>query len=160
MRTAIYWIERPGEQVGGLAIAPRPRGQDWLEDEASDWRAQGVDHVVSMLTSGEVEELDLTEEQKVLAVVSIGFTSCPVEDRSTPESRVSFLSEAEAVHRRRVGGESVLIHCRQGIGRSSLLAAAALQLQGVPLDEAWDQITKARGRQVPDTKEQKDWLGE
>ena len=50
----------------------------------------------------------------------------------------------------------MLIHCRQGIGRSSLLAAAVLEASS--LDEAWRRIAEARGRSVPDTPEQRAWL--
>ena len=35
--------------AGRLAIMARPRAGDWLEDEISGWRAQGVEIVVSLL---------------------------------------------------------------------------------------------------------------
>jgi hypothetical protein len=43
MRTELYWIERPWR--GRLAIMPRPRGGDWLDDEIQSWRRSGVDVV-------------------------------------------------------------------------------------------------------------------
>ncbi|MFT4110031.1 hypothetical protein, partial [Propionicimonas sp.] len=52
-------------------------------------------------------------------------------------------------------GHGVAIHCRAGIGRSSVLAAAVLQLEGVPADEAWNLISHARGLPVPDTDAQR-----
>lgn len=45
--------------AGRLAIMPRPRAGDWLEDEAQSWRRQGLDVVVSLLEDNEVAELDL-----------------------------------------------------------------------------------------------------
>ena len=51
-----------------------------------------------------------------------------------------------------------MIHCRAGIGRSSLLAAAVLRVEGRTADEAWQRITEARGLPVPDTDEQRDFL--
>ena len=36
MHTELYWI--PGPWLGRLAIMPRPRGGDWLEDEIRSWR--------------------------------------------------------------------------------------------------------------------------
>lgn len=36
-----------GPWAGKLALAPRPRGGDWLEDELACWRQEGVDEVVS-----------------------------------------------------------------------------------------------------------------
>ena len=49
------------------------------------------------------------------------------------------------------------IHCRSGIGRSSLLAAAVLAAAGVGVNAAFQQIEQARGLSVPDTPEQKTW---
>jgi len=48
MRAEIYWID--GTWPGRLAIMPRPRGGDWLEDELRDCRRQGVVTLVSLLT--------------------------------------------------------------------------------------------------------------
>jgi hypothetical protein len=49
--------------AGRLAILPRPRGGDWLEDEVRGRRAAGVDVIVSLLTSDEVTNLDLAQER-------------------------------------------------------------------------------------------------
>ena len=42
-----------GPWPGRLAIVPRPRGGDWLEDEVRAWREAGVDIVVSALEADE-----------------------------------------------------------------------------------------------------------
>lgn len=52
MRPKVYWIDLP--MAGRLAIMARPRAGDWLEDEISGWRAQGVEIVVSLLEQEEV----------------------------------------------------------------------------------------------------------
>ena len=56
MHTELHWVEAPS--FGRLAIAARPRGGDWLEDEIREWRDSGVDHVVSLLTPPEANDLD------------------------------------------------------------------------------------------------------
>ena len=38
--TKLYWISGPW--AGKLAIAARPRGGDWLEDEIRDWKNGGI----------------------------------------------------------------------------------------------------------------------
>ena len=48
MRTEVYWIKGPWQ--GGLAILPRPRGGDWLNDKVRAWRQSGLYRVVSLLT--------------------------------------------------------------------------------------------------------------
>jgi hypothetical protein len=35
MTTELFWI--PGPWKGKLAIVPRPRGGDWLDDEVGGW---------------------------------------------------------------------------------------------------------------------------
>src|SRR5260370_41448316 len=63
MRAEIYWVQDPW--TGRLAIMPRPRGGDWLEDEVRDWRAARIGLVVCTLTSGAVAELKLAQEAAV-----------------------------------------------------------------------------------------------
>jgi protein-tyrosine phosphatase len=55
-------------------------------------------------------------------------------------------------------GQGVVVHCRQGIGRSSLLAACLLASAGQDVDAAFTAIERVRGRPVPDTEAQKDWV--
>jgi hypothetical protein len=47
-----------------LAIMPRPRAGDWLEDEVSSWQRAGVRTVVSLLEVQEIAELGLGDERK------------------------------------------------------------------------------------------------
>jgi len=51
MNPDLFWI--PGPWRGRLAVATRPRGGDWLADEAAGWRRAGLDVVVSLLENEE-----------------------------------------------------------------------------------------------------------
>jgi hypothetical protein len=57
MRPSIYWL--PLREAWRLAIMPRPRAGDWLDDEIAGWKAEGIDVVVSLLEPHEIEELEL-----------------------------------------------------------------------------------------------------
>lgn len=57
MSTEPRWVEGPWN--GTFAIAARPRGGDWLEDEMKAWRRLGVTTIVSLLTPEEERELGL-----------------------------------------------------------------------------------------------------
>jgi hypothetical protein len=61
MTPEIFWI--PGPWRGRLAVAARPRGGDWLEDEARGWQVAGFDIVVSLLEKDEAGELGLDLER-------------------------------------------------------------------------------------------------
>jgi protein-tyrosine phosphatase len=156
MRTELYWIEGPWP--GRLAIMPRPRGGDWLEEEAASWRRTSVDLVVSTLTKEETAELDLAEEEEVCTAGEIALVAFPIEDRGLPPSRKATLELVRRLEQELALGRKIAIHCRQGVGRSSLLAACVLAASGVDLASAWERIAAARGCAVPDTSEQREWV--
>ncbi len=57
-------------------------------------------------------------------------------------------------------GHSLVVHCRMGIGRSSLIAASILLKMGNQsnVKDIIDKISIIRGLQVPDTEAQISWL--
>jgi hypothetical protein len=155
MRTELYWIEGPWR--GRLAIMPRPRGGDWLEDEISAWRRAGVDVVVSALTKEEIAELDLAEEAQLCGAKGIEYVLFPIMDRGIPDAAKT-AELVQQLDQRLALGKGVAIHCRQGVGRSALLAACLLATAGVEPRLGFDRIRAVRGCSVPDTPEQRDWV--
>ena len=156
MKTEYYWIDGPWR--GRLAIVPRPRGGDWLEDEIHSWHEAGLDIIVSLLTPLEIEEFDLGGEEGLSQARDVEFISFPIPDREVPASREAITALAHKIETALTSGKSVGVHCRHGIGRSSLLAACVLLASGENPEEAFERIRKARGRPVPDTVEQKEWV--
>lgn len=148
----LFWI------APSLAVASRPRGGDWLDDEMADLRRQGVDVVVSCLTTSEEIELQLTEEVASAARHGIAFVRAAMEDRGTPSSRSAVEQVVERISDGRTSGQGVVIHCRQGLGRAPLIAAATLVRSGMSPDDAWTLIADRRTRPVPDTDEQREWI--
>jgi hypothetical protein len=57
-------------------------------------------------------------------------------------------------------GSNVAVHCRQGIGRSGMVAVAALIFSGPSSRDAVDIVSRSRGLAVPETPEQLRWLGQ
>jgi protein-tyrosine phosphatase len=151
-----YWIET-GKPLH-LATAARPRGGDWLEDEIRSLHREGVDILVSLLTEDENQELELTQEGALCRAAGMEFLSFPIPDRQTPESKEEFLRFIESLGKEADAGLRIVLHCRAGIGRSSLVAAALMVRAGFTADDAFDRISKARGHRVPDTDEQIQWL--
>lgn len=137
---------------------PRPRPDDWLEDEVDGWCRSGVDCVVSLLTSIEVLDLGLRDEANFCKQMGIEFISFPIIDRSIPESIPDAKRLIECIAKRLENGQTIAIHCRMGIGRSGMIAAAALAQSGMNVDDAFQRIEDARGLSVPDTEEQRRWV--
>lgn len=154
----IYWIN---DVVfpGALGIMARPRAGDWLEDEIEGWKRGGVARVVSLIEQSEVLELGLEREASICEANGIAFCSLPIVDRGLPSSMLEVESLCGVINETRKLGQWVAVHCRAGIGRSSLIAASSLVVAGVRPDEAFGLITKARGLTVPDTPEQVAWVG-
>jgi protein-tyrosine phosphatase len=156
MHTDIHWVETSAR--GRLAIMARPRGGDWLNDEVANWRAAGVDIVLSLITRDEARELDLDSEPDLCAATGIEFLTFPIPDREVPASEFNARKIARHLASTVAEGRSIAIHCRAGIGRSALMAACVLVELGELPDKAFESIGRARGMKVPDTEEQRRWL--
>ena len=137
---------------------PRPRAGDWLDDEIAGWQTEGVDTVVSLLEAEEVAELGLQREAALCRRHDIEFLSFPIRDRDVPESAQAVVALVETIDHQVSAGNSVAIHCRAGIGRSSLVAACVLLSLGLEPGAAFDAIERARGVRVPDTEAQRAWV--
>lgn len=153
---AVFWIN-PGAN-GRLAIVPRPRGNEWLADDLAAIRRDGIDILVSLLTPAETVELGLDREQELCGEIGIAFRSFPIPDRSVPASHRQLQQLADALATERLHGKNIGAHCWACIGRSALLMAAVLCVEGLSPERAFSLISKGRGLQVPDTPEQVEWL--
>jgi len=156
MRQELYWIDE--SWPGRLAVGPRPRGGEWLKDDISDWKRAHVDGVLSLLTAEEEQDLDLRDEASEARTQGMSFASFPIPDRQIPKSESKLAEVLEGVARDLSAGRNVLIHCRQGIGRSGLVAACLLVKKGLSPGAAIDSVSAARGVSVPETAEQRDWI--
>lgn len=153
MPSDLYWIDV--NVPIRLAIMARPRAGDWLEDEVVNWRRSGVEIVTSLLEDSEILELGLEEEPALCRRHGIEFRSFPIRDRGLPDDTEAAMRFADALVQSR---KTIAIHCRAGIGRSSLMAAAVLIRSGVQSDVALAALEAARGLPIPDTDEQCDWV--
>ena len=156
MRATVYWIE--SNWPGKLAIIPRPRGGDWLEDEACAWKEAGLDVIVSLLEKDEAADLDLSAEAELSKAAGLEFISFPIVDRSIPISRSAALALLQDLARLLASGKNVGVHCRQGIGRSALIVASLLVQSALSPEAAFQRVSAARGCVVPETAEQRDWV--
>jgi len=156
MLNKYYAVE--GSWPGKLVILTRPRGGDWLEDEVRNWERLGLEIVVSLLMPDETAEFGVGEEDRFCRLNSIQFISLPIPDRSVPRSRDKVLKLVKRLDGEIADGKMVGIHCRQGIGRSGLLAACLLVSNGLSPDAAFKRLTEARGYPVPETSEQRQWV--
>ena len=156
MKTQLYRIE--GSWLGRLAIVPRPRGVDWLEDEIQAWRRAGLEVVVSLLNAEEETDLNLTAEADLSRANGLLFVSLPLVDRSVPESLLAFTEQLAQLVELLAQGKNIGVHCRQGIGRAALVVIGLLIFSGLDVPVAIERVSSARGCAVPETPEQRQFL--
>jgi protein-tyrosine phosphatase len=151
-------VHRINANPARLGIMARPRGHDWLLDELRALKQSGVDVVVSALTATEADDLGLSAEADGCVENGLLFLPFPIEDRAVPAHSVQFELFINQLLERARNGKSVVIHCRAGIGRSSLIAACVLIRMGSSPSQAFQLIEHARGCPVPETPEQHKWV--
>jgi protein-tyrosine phosphatase len=156
MLSELYWLDE--RWPGRIALAAHPRGGDWLRDEISNWKRAGIDSIVSLLTPEEERDLDLREESRESQTKGLEFISFPIPDRQVPRSEQRLAEVLEKISNSLSAGKDVVIHCRQGVGRSGLVAACLLVKNGMSPGAAVEKISAARRVAVPETSEQRDWI--
>jgi protein-tyrosine phosphatase len=139
-------------------MAARPRGGDWLADEIAEWKLGGVETIVSMLEPSEERELQLLEEGYEVLSHGMNFRSFPIPDRDVPHSEVRFHQLLMGLETELNEGRNLVLHCRQGIGRTGLVAAGLFIAQGLDPLETLERLSAARGIPVPETSAQRRWI--
>lgn len=157
MSIKIYWLYEFSSSAR-LGIIARPRGNEWLEDEILSLGKQNVKVVISLLEQDEITELGLRKEAELCIKHNIQYINFPIPDRGTPnqdsQSRNFIIQLKETI----ATGYNTVIHCRMGIGRSSIIAGCLLLRPGYKTGDIIAHISKVRGLRVPDTDEQIAWL--
>jgi protein-tyrosine phosphatase len=140
-----------------IGVMARPRGGDWLKDEIRAISDAGFSVVVSLLTDAEQIELDLVNEGLHCEQLGLNFVRLPIEDMRVPaldDQAIAFLATLRQLH---AAGNSVVVHCRAGIGRSPMIAACIMLSPKCGIHSAFIQLSEARGMKVPETPEQREW---
>jgi protein-tyrosine phosphatase len=152
----IYWISR--DQHPPLAVLLCPRGGRELRDELRELQRDGIQTLVSLLASEQVEELDLSDEGIQAGMMGMQFIYHPMPDHSLPRDEAGFRELVSGLATRLRDGECVGIHCWASIGRATMVAACTLIHLGWDPRDALAAVETARGCQVPDTADQQEWI--
>jgi len=154
--TKLYWLNGPWK--GRIALAARPRGGDWLKEDVADWKRAGIQAVLSLLTPEEQTELELQDEPDEVRKHGLKFSSFPIPDMQVPRTEAKLSETLDSMTAHLSAGRDVLVHCRQGIGRTGLMAACLLIKSGMSPGAAVESVSAARGLAVPETPEQREWI--
>ena len=152
-------VRRPSDR-GRLGITLCPgrtdKGRE-LRVDAATLRADGVRRLFTFVTDDELAWAGVPDLVEALDAVGIAVERLPI-----PDQRVPTLDEAARVVRRieesLAAGESVVLACMGGLGRSGMIAALALVAEGLDPDEAIARVREARGPRAVETIVQEDFV--
>ncbi len=143
---------------GSIIMMPKPPGGIQLKAYIEFLKSLEVDCVVSLLQQQESEQFSLTQEGNNCRENNIAFVNFPIQDHSVPQFFLPFNQLIEKLSQALNKNKIIAIHCYAGIGRTGITAASLLIKNGVQVDIALMDLSKARGLRVPETLEQITWL--
>ncbi len=143
---------------GCLAIMAHPASAGNAAAAIAEIAALNFHQVVSLLEPVEADALGLAREAELVAAQSMNYVSFAIPDMGQPACSEDFAQLAQRLFSEIEAGTNTLIHCRGGIGRSGLLAAAVLLIGGRSIQAAVAQVSRIRGVPVPETPQQAAWL--
>jgi protein tyrosine phosphatase (PTP) superfamily phosphohydrolase (DUF442 family) len=124
-RYRLYWL------TPKLAVSRAPTPGDWRRIGAA-----GISAVVDL--RAEAAEVSLFEQ-----AAGIEYLRMPIEEYKAP-SEADLQRVASWICERLSVEKAVLVHCREGLGRSPLVACAALVQHGLSLETARQTLRKGR----------------
>ena len=164
----INWIEiGTGWGQIGMTLCPGKKQTDgisgrWNRDLAKDLgdiKKWGAKHVLSLLEPNEYSELQIPDLAEEIQANGMNSYRLDTRDRGVPGDSDSrpWKDVARECLRNLALGESVLIHCKGGLGRTGTFVAGLLVENGVDPDMAIATIRKVRPGAI-ETPVQEQWI--
>ena len=144
-----------------MTCAPGMKDRGWDRDlrrdlvALTDAYAAGL--LVSLLDGPEREALQLSHLESMAAAAGLGVAEFPIRDGSVPGSVEALVALVDRILGAAYAGQTVVIHCREGRGRTGLVAACCLAALGREAGEALAATRSVRAGAV-ETAEQAEFV--
>lgn len=139
-RLRIDIVTTPDGGTIGMTMCP---GRIDLAADLAAVAAWRPDLVVTLIEDHEAALVGVPDLFERLAAVA-PWRHFPIGDFGVPASADGWAALLDDLGRRLDGGARVMIHCRAGLGRTGMLAAALLARAGLDADEAVATVRRAR----------------
>jgi hypothetical protein len=159
----VDWLDLPWDGKVGLTFAPGKKDAGvysgpWDRDLKVDLEhlrhGWGVRHLVCLIEDHEFTVLHIPELPELAPEFGLEFHRLPIRDVHVPE-RIEPVREMVArIARWALAGETVVIHCRGGVGRSGVIGGCVLRVAGLDGEAALAELQRARGPHCPETDAQ------
>jgi protein-tyrosine phosphatase len=142
---------------GNLYLSSMPGRFEALEVFFKEIAEAGVGHVACLVSD---EEIARKSPDYLAAIrrdeLPAKLWRYDIPDYGLPETPDTLFQTLDLIRSRLDAGESVVIHCAAGHGRTGLFSTLLLTRMGMPLDHAIETISLAGS--APDTQAQRDFL--
>lgn len=137
-------VALPGQVPGRLWLASMPgRFESWSSFQSEAGRA-GLQEVVCLTPRSELAELSPAYHAAVVSgELPYRWRHLPLRNFGVPEDPSGFRREVEAIAESLRQGQSVLLHCAAGLGRTGTAAACVLKALGLPAEAALQSVRDA-----------------
>jgi protein-tyrosine phosphatase len=137
-------VALPADLPGQLLLHSMPGRFEALDKFWHQLKSEAVGAIVCLTEAHEIR-LKSWRYAEALESGTVPCTVLPFEIREggIPEDRSAFWTLAKDIAARLRGGESVLVHCAGGVGRTAMLAVSVLLALGHTIAEAESAISQA-----------------
>ena len=151
------FVEVPARGRLGMTFAPgkvQPQAASgpWDRDLAADLQrlqaVYGADVLVSVIEAHELRTLRIGGLATAAGDRGMQWLHVPVVDAGTPTDEASWTAALRAVRARLERGETVVVHCKGGLGRTGTFAASVLVTYGIDPKTATARVREARAKTI------------
>lgn len=161
----IDWLEMPAGWRVGLTFAPGKcgpsrGGHPWERNLGADVDVvarEGIRTIACLVEAHELVKWGIAALPSAVAARGIELLHCPIPDVSVPTLDDARSLVHELIARRE---RPILIHCIGGLGRTGVIAGCLLRALDIAPDEALRRLVAARGKECPQTPEQRRFVKE
>ncbi|MCB1744557.1 MAG: cyclin-dependent kinase inhibitor 3 family protein [Gammaproteobacteria bacterium] len=127
-----------------------------LARDLNDIQHSGARVLVSLIEDEEIGFLGLYELPHLVAQHDLIWTHLPIRDMGVPDKRFEarWLEEGERIRSMLRGGETVVLHCLAGLGRTGTIAARLLVEFGMEPEAAIVRVRDARPGAIQTRKQE------
>jgi protein-tyrosine phosphatase len=135
----------PGKKGPGIDVL-------WARDLRTDLTAikekYGASRLVTLMEEWELDDLGIPDLFTVAQELGLATKHLPIVDGGVPRSMDAMVDLVGDILEALGRGETVVVHCRGGLGRTGTVAACCLVGRGHPADAAIRAVRNARPNTV------------